>query len=171
MISFGGVYTKDQFFRGIRLALHPGRRSLILRGIGVLIALAAIGAFIFSAATGEAVQTSRLVRTGIAALLLFYWALSPTIQSWRVATQQWRKSGSQMSLRGVITDEGIRSNALAPDAMDKWDYFVRAHIRPDMAVLLGVDGLATILPRNFFANESDWMSFRQMVGFKVVVPG
>lgn len=153
------------------MALHPGRRNLILRGIGVLIALAAIGATIVSAVTGEDVQTLRFVRTGITALLLFYWALSPTIRSWRFAVNQWRRSGGHTSLKGVVTDEGIRSNALAPDAVDKWDYFVRAHIRPDMVVLQGVDGLATIFPRNFFADESDWTSFQQMVRFNVVVPG
>lgn len=170
MIPFHGVYTRGQFFRGIRLALRPSRRALVLRGLGALIAFGVIGAYIVVAVSGEGIPTSRLIRTGITALFLLYWAVSPFVASWWAASRQWRKAGGQLSLRGVATDEGVISNALASEALDRWENFLRAHMRADMVVLVGADGLATILPRTFFADEGAWSSFCQMVDFKVAPP-
>lgn len=170
MIPFQGSYTRQQFFQGIRLASLPTRRALVLRGIGGLIALAALAAAVVSAISGAELGIPRLLRTGFVALFLLFWAVSPFIQNWRLATNQWRRSGGRISLKGTITSEGIVSNALGPDVLEKWDSFMRAHARPEIVVLLGADGLATILPRAFFATEADWTSFQQMVSFNVVTP-
>jgi len=62
------------------------------------------------------------------------------------------------------------SNASASGLVDKWDGFLRALVRDDMVVLIGSDGLATILPRTFFATEEHWQQFRQLVRFNVVAP-
>lgn len=170
MIPFQGVYTRQQFFRGIRLALQPSRRAFILRGLGALTALGVIGATIVVAVNGEGIPAARLIRTGITALFLLYWAVSPFVASWWAAFRQWRKAGGHLSLRGAATDAGIISNALASEAVDKWENFLRAHVRADLVVLVGADGLATILPHTFFADEGAWTSFCQMVDFKVAPP-
>ena len=152
------------------MALKPGRRALVLRGLGALIALGVIGATIVVAVSGEGIPAARFIRTGITALFLLYWAVSPLVASWWAASRQWRRAGGHLSLRGVATDAGVVSNALASEAVDKWENFLRAHVRADMVVLVGTDGLATILPHTFFADEGAWTSFCQMVDFKVAPP-
>lgn len=170
MISFYGVYTRKQFFRGVRLARRLNRRAFFWRGLSILIVLIVVGAFIAIAVAGEEIPLSRLIRTGFTALLLLYWAISPFIGAWLAASRQWRKARGKLSLQGAVTDQGIVSNAPAPEAVDKWESFLKAYVRDDLVVLVGADGMATILPRAFFADDNAWAGFCQMVDFKVVRP-
>jgi hypothetical protein len=75
-----------------------------------------------------------------------------------------------VSLTGSISGEGIVSDAPPAGAVEKWESFLRAYEREDMVVLVSANGLATILPRDFFATEDDWPAFLQFVEFNVVTP-
>lgn len=88
----------------------------------------------------------------------------------RAAAEPWRGADRHPSLKGVITNEGILSNASASGSVDRWDRFLRAFVRDDMVVLVGSDGLAILLPRTFFATEDDWQQFRQLVRFNAIPP-
>jgi hypothetical protein len=169
MIPFGGVYTRQEWGRGIRLAMHPRGRGLVLRWVGLILSLMAIGFFAVAIVRGEA-TAPRLLRAAASLGIFVYWALPPYIRAWQAARRPFRGPAAGPSLRGVISGEGISSNASSPPEIDKWDSFLRAHVREDLVVLLGSDGLATILPRSFFATEDDWNAFREFVEFNVVVP-
>lgn len=169
MISFGGTYTRQQWGRGLRLAMHPTGLGLIARLLALALVIGAIGLIVAGILRGEVAPT-RLARTGFGALVLAVWALQPYIRAWRAAAQPWRGPGGAPSLKGIVTSEGIVSDASATGAVEKWDSFLRAHVRDDMVVLLGTDGLATILPREFFSSEDDWQVLRQMVEFNVLRP-
>lgn len=170
MISFDGEYTREQWSRGIRLAMLPRGGALVLRLIAIAIALGAFVLFFVSYLRGEVPDTARVIRTVLSATLLGLWGAVPYWRAWRASIAPWRTTGSRLSLKGTITEEGISSNASGSDGVDKWESFLGAYIRDDMVVLLGSDGLATILPRTFFASDFEWQAFRHMVEFKVVPP-
>lgn len=170
MIAFGGEYSKAQWSRGIRLAMYP-------RGWGLLLRLLAFGLFVggllilgVSYLQGEELRTTKLLRVALSLLVLAAWAALPFWNAWRAATQPWRNRRGGPSLNGVVTSEGIKSSATGAGTVDKWDTFLRAYLRDDTVVLVGSDGLATVLPREFFVTEDDWRGFRQLVEFNVVSP-
>jgi len=170
MIPFSGEYTKAQWSRGIRLAMYPKGRALIFRLLGLALCLAVIGALVVSRLQGETVQASRVVRMLISAGVLGVWAALPYVRAWQAMAQPWRGGRSTPNLRGVVTEQGITSNATRTGAEEKWSTFLQAYLHDDIAVLIGSDGLATILPREFFAGEDDWRAFRQVVEFNVTPP-
>jgi hypothetical protein len=109
------------------------------------------------------------VRVAITLSFLAYWTATPSVRAWRAASAPWRRAPGP-SLKGVVTAEGILTNASASEPLEKWDAFLHAVVRPDLVVLIGSGGLATILPRTFFAGEGDWQAFVQMVEMNVVPP-
>jgi hypothetical protein len=170
MIPFAGSYTKEQWSRGLRVAMHPTGRNLIVRLLGLAVILLFVGFIAYNLFQGEAVNWGRLARSAVSVLLLGAWVSTPYVRAWRAAAEPWRGTDRHPSLKGVITNEGIISNASASGAVDKWDRCLRAFVRDDMVVLVGSDGLATLLPRTFFATEDDWQQFRQLVQFNVIPP-
>ncbi len=169
MIEFGGEYTRAQWRRGIHLAMYPTGRALYLRLLALAICLAGVIILGVGRLQGEALQPARALRTLFTLAALAVWAALPFFRAWRAAEQPWRRSAPRPSLRGVVTPEGIRSNADA-GVEEKWGAFLRARIREDIIVLISSSGLATILPREFFATEDDWRNVRQYVEFNVVSP-
>lgn len=170
MISFGGEYTRKQWGQGIRIAMHPTGRAFVLRLAALLLVLGVVIALLISVLQGEAPDSSWIIRTAFSVALLVLWAAVPYWRAWRAAVAPWRAAKGPLSLMGTITNEGIRSNASGGGDGDRWESFLAARTRQDMVVLIGADGLATILPRTFFASEFDWQAFRHMVEFKVVTP-
>jgi hypothetical protein len=170
MIPFGGEYTKAQWARGMRLAMYPQGRGLFLRLLALAICLAGLGVLGVSYFQGNEAYVTRSLRVVWGVLLLAVWALLPFWQVWRISSQPWRGGRSGPSLKGIIKDEGIVFNANTSDTLEKWSAFLRAHVRDDTVVLIGSDGVATVLPRTFFATEDDWRMFRQLVEFNVVSP-
>jgi hypothetical protein len=166
MISFGGAYTREEWTRGLGLAMRPTKGMLALRLLGLAVALAAFGLAAYALVEGEfdPLRSGRHILTGA---LLGYWAVWPFVRARVVADRQWKRAEGKLSLAGAIDNEGIRSNASAQ--VDKWDSFLRLIRRDDMAVLIGSDGLATVLPRRFF-DERGWRDFQALAQYKVVEP-
>jgi hypothetical protein len=169
MIPFGGRYTRSQWGRGIRLAIYPTGRALVLRLAVAALVLTGIGFIVASLLHGD-VNASRLVRMAISLMVLGSWTALPYYRAWRAVTQPWRESPGSLGLKGTITEEGILSNASALGTVDRWDRFLGARVLEDLVVLVGMGGLAIILPREFFATEDHWQGFRQLVKFNVVAP-
>lgn len=168
MISFAGMYTREEWLRGLGLAMRPTKRALILRIIGLTLFVVAIGIMVAAIIAREEFDTFRIARTGITALVLGYWSLSPFLRARIVAARQWKAAGGHASLQGEASNQGIRTSA--SQELDRWESYLKAVVREDMIVLLGDDGLATVLPRRFFADERDWREFSQLVQFKVQPP-
>lgn len=166
MIEFRGSYTREEWMRGIALAARPAKWALALRLVGLAVALAAFGLAIYALITGEfdALRNGRHILTGA---LLGYWAVAPFVSARLAADRQWKRANGKLSLAGTVDNEGIKSNA-SPQP-DKWDSFLRLIRREDMMVLVGNDGLATVLPRRFF-DERGWRDFAALAQYKVVEP-
>lgn len=168
MIPFDGVYTRQQWGQGVRWAMYPTGRSLVLRLVGSAIVLAGIAVIGVSLADGE-MNKLKLLRLAISVGILAYWAAAPYVRAWRVAALPWRRTAGAPRLQGFVTDDGILWNGSGA-TVTGWDTFLRARMSDDMVVLISVNGAATVLPREFFAGEDDWQSVRQLVAFNVTAP-
>jgi hypothetical protein len=166
VISFGGEYTREEWMRGLGLALRPTKWMLALRLLGLTLALAAFGLAGYALLTGE-FDPWRSGRHIITGALLGYWAVAPFVRIRMVADRQWKRADGKLSLAGTIDNEGIKSNA-SPQP-DRWDSFLRMIRRQDMVVLIGSDGLATVLPQRFF-DERGWRDLQALAQYKVVEP-
>ncbi|MEJ2210357.1 MAG: hypothetical protein P8129_15160 [Anaerolineae bacterium] len=171
MISFDGLYTREQLRRGLWLATHPRGLGLILRLAAALLVVGGLGFIAYGLISGQ-VTLGRVARTVVLLVLIGAWVVLPYVNAWQTANRSWRASGGAFGLSGTVGDGGLvlnrsdgRGNVDQP-----WDVFVRAHLEDDLVVLVGVDHTATILPRSFFSDEGDWHSFRQFVEFNVVTP-
>lgn len=170
MISFGGAYTRKQWGQGIRLALHPSGRGLVLR----LLAMVLLAAWFFLLAVNYFqeghLETPRLLRGFLTGAILVYWVGQPYFRAWRMANRPWQIKNNKPTLQGVVTDKGVTFNANGAWSHEDWSAYLRAFVREETVVLISNNGLLTILPRDFFANEGDWISFKQFVEFNVVAP-
>ena len=170
MISFDGLYTREQLGRGLRLATYPRGLSLILRLPAALLVVGGLGFIVYGLLTDQ-LTAGRVARTLFMLVVVGAWVVMPFFNAWRMASRSWRASGGQFRLSGTIGDEGIVLQRSGNSIDQKWDTFVRSYLQEDLVVLVGADRTATILPRAFFADEDDWHSFRQLVEFNVVIPG
>jgi hypothetical protein len=171
MISFDGLYTRQQLGRGLRVATYPRGRSLVLRVPVALLVVGALGFIAYGLITGE-LTLARVARTLFLLAVIGLWVVAPYFNAWNTARRSWGAAGGEFGLAGTVGNEGLVLNRSdGGGTIDQpWDSFVRAHLQDDLAVLVGTDRTATILPRSFFSDENDWSSFRQMVEFNVVTP-
>ncbi|MFZ2362574.1 MAG: hypothetical protein WA040_24750 [Anaerolineae bacterium] len=170
MIPFEGTYTRKQWNRGLLLAARPTGIDLLARLVGVGIVLVVLGIVAASFILGEEMSASRILRFALSIGLLAIWIASPYVRAWRIAAQPWRTAGNAPGLAGTVNSEGILTNASSLAGSEKWAFFLRAIVRDDVVVLLSPGGQATILPREFFANDGEWRSFCQLVEFNVKPP-
>lgn len=166
MISFGGLYTREQLGRGLRLANYPRGRSLLLRVPAALLVVGGLGFIVYGLIVGD-VDLARVARTSFMLLVIGAWVAAPYFNAWNTAR---RAFGGEYGIGGRVGNEGIVLNRAGGDVDQPWSAFVRAYLQEDLVVLVGADRTATILPRSFFSDENDWNSFRQMVQFNVVTP-
>ncbi len=165
MVEFGGTYTREEWLSGLGLAMRPSKRDLVLRLIAAIIAVTAIGLFAGSLLQGDRTHATRTARTALTGVFLLAWAVWPYLKLRWIAMREWKALAGQGGLQGFATNEGLVTNAATK--LEPWASFLKAIRRDDMIVLIGSDGLATILPRRFVATESAWQDLAQWVEFNV----
>ena len=168
MITFSGTYTRAEWLRGLNIAMRPSKGALALRLLALALFVVALGIIAAAFIRGEPIETLRLIRNVMAAVVLGFWAIQPFLRARQLAAAQWKRAGGKVSLSGAVTEEGIQTNA-SPE-IDRWNMYLKAVQLEDMVVLMGGDGLATILPQRFFPDDRAWRDFRAMVEFKVRGP-
>lgn len=168
MVEFAGTYTREEWLTGLGLAMRPSKRDLVLRLLAALIALTGISLFAVSLWQGDRTQATRTARTALTGAFLLVWAVWPYLRLRWIAMREWKALAGQGGLRGTATNEGVVTNA-APK-LEPWASFLKAIRRDDMIVLIGSDGLATILPRRFVATERAWQDLALWVEFNVTPP-
>ncbi len=69
---------------------------------------------------------------------------------------------------GVVNDQGIVINSKTWSSNKTWDYFTKYKEAPEMVLLYQSYAITHAIPRSFFKNDSDWISFVEIVQNKVV---
>ena len=68
---------------------------------------------------------------------------------------------------GVVNDQGIVINSETWSSNKTWEYFSKYKESPEMVLLYQSYAVTHVLPRTFFKNDSDWISFVEIVQNKV----
>ncbi|HEY9087675.1 MAG TPA: hypothetical protein VIO36_05860 [Anaerolineaceae bacterium] len=167
-IEFQGEYTKEQYFRAVRLAGRPSKRSLIWRiAIFVLFAGLLIAYAVAAGQDGErtAAESTRLVRYLVTGGLLAYFVAAPFIKTEQTAAKLWSDPLVRRRLSGYVSGLGITVGSYT----EPWEKFAWKYLTDDLVVLVTGERTMSLLPRSFFRDEADWRAFREMVDHRVVV--
>lgn len=167
-IEFEGAYTKEQYFRAVRLAGRPSKLSIAWRAALLLLFIGLLIASIVAAneAGGmTAAQTGRLVRHLLTGALLTYFLAAPFITIERTAAKLWSDPLVRRRLSGYVSGLGVTVG----NYTEPWDKFAWKHQTDDLMVLVTADRTMSLLPRSFFRDDADWRAFLKMVEARVVV--
>lgn len=171
MIAFKGTYTPAQWRRGLQLASANSRAFKLLQAIALALVLVLFGILIYTYLSTGQINASRWLRFLLSAGVILVWIVKPIWRTHQMANEPWKRSGHAPSLEGSVTTEGVLLLLAGNNSrLERWLDYVKAVTREDIVVLIGQNARATIMPRDFFAKEDSWHSFRQMVSFNVVVP-
>lgn len=166
-IPFKGQYDRSTFFRAVRLANRPGKRSgrtrwLVTAALGVVVVIA--GQMYLQDPVGDPFN---LVRLGLALGLLAVFLAWPYALSYLQARKLWNEPALRQMISGRIGEKGITYTNTSPHRTVPWDKFARLRVAADMVALLTPTGVLTAFPRSFFRNDSDWRAFRELIQRKV----
>lgn len=161
-IDFEGQYQEDQYVRAIRMVITPSLKSTLLR-VGAFIVTAVVVFLIYSHGMQDGqfdeIDTNRFRLALFVGGLLTVYLITPYIGITATAKRLWKKPSVQKVKSGTITEEGITYG----DRLKPWVSYCRKYISEDMVLLITGDQGMSLLPRQFFKEESDWRQFREMV--------
>lgn len=171
-INFQGQLDKKSFYRAVALASRPTKRNRVMRVIFSIILVGLTVAMIADILVNgiRATEQFRVVRILLSLVTVSYVLFAPYIHSWRTATRLWHDSLIRAPQSGAVTSSGITYKSSRSQTEYKWKQYSKKQIELDMVVLLTVDGILTVLPREFFKCDVDWERVKQMVDFNVVEP-
>ena len=165
-IPYRGRYDRATINQAVALTTRPARWANILRwalliGYGLFFAYLALPRL---ANAGSApVDWAPLTRPLLILVILLAFALSPYLNTFRLARGLWRKPSMQVDRSGTITAQGIVFRAHDGNRRLDWDQFTRRCQAPDLTVLVTTNGALTIFPRRFFAGDDAWRGFQQLL--------
>jgi len=170
-VEFFGKYTKSDFYQAIALMNKPSRRSTIIRIGLVVIFTVMYAAYFISIATKENQTTFDIARAGrhvISIGIILYFLLQPYISAYQSASKLWKIPSVQEPFGGSVSNQGIIYSSAHGKRTRPWDQFAKIQKTDKFIALLTPDGELSLLPRNFFKNESDWKIVQQWANFKVI---
>ncbi|GAP12940.1 hypothetical protein LARV_00680 [Longilinea arvoryzae] len=161
-IEFEGQYKEEQYIRAIKMVITPSRKSTILR-IAAFIVAAVVVFLVYNHGMQDGqfdeIDSNRFRLALFFGGLLTVYLITPYIGITATAKRLWKKPSVQKVKSGSISDEGITYN----DRLKPWDSFRRKYLSDDMVLLITGDQGMSLLPRQFFKEESEWRRFREMV--------
>lgn len=154
-IRFGGSYTRDQLVRAYRLAARPGRWVLVL--LLVLLAVLVYATLVVPVRHGGSLLHALPALVVVALFLAFAWLL-PRLGAGRT----WRTSEAiRQPVSGVITPELVLLRSAYGEARLPWDAFYRVRASDRVVLLYQSAQVSHVLPRELFASEEDWETFKR----------
>ena len=170
-ISFHGLYDKQMFLEALKLSEKRSALNTFFRYLALGLSLIVIGGTLYAWAVEgvDPTKTVRLVRGLITAAALGYFYFSAIISRNRSIAHLF-KSGPKRTMHGNVNVEGIMIGTPPHSTMLNWDRFMSKGEKGQLLSLMMIDGTIAVFHRDFFANESDWQRFRQLVNQKVIEP-
>jgi len=161
-IPFRGQIDVNIIRRMNQIALTPPRRFLIWGGIAALAVFWAtvvpwLRGGTFSLEGWEPVLFMALLFLGIVAYSL-YMAPKKILQSNKLL---------QAPIVGEASDSGIHLETEHTRSEFPWDVFLRRKIGKDIVLLYQSIQITNVFPREFFASDTDWQAFVEMVRQRV----
>ena len=169
-LPFHGRYDQATVNEAVALATQPARWNTLLRW-GLFLVYLPIFIYLalplLQAPASSAAGTSPLFRPLLVLILLLAFAITPYLNTFRLARGLWRQPSIQGDRSGAVTAKGIAFPAHDGERVLEWSQFTRRRQTPDLIVLVTAKGGITIFPRRFFADDEAWGRFQQQVEQKV----
>lgn len=179
-IKFQGELTKEIVKRGVRML-----RNKKARRIGILYGLfMSVGMCVISFANSETPAPStnispqvtesvgpalgfQMILGCLLPLILLIFVVYIVVRS-RNANQIWKNNpGVQGNRAGEATPDHLHTIGDDFDTTIKWSGFIEYRISEDMLLLFVAKQSAHFMPREFFANDTDWQQFITLVKEKL----
>jgi hypothetical protein len=167
-ISFEGQYDKRMFRQALGLVQRQSAFSRISRWLAMFLALLVIGYWLYTWATTGVFEVARLTRHLITAVLLGYYCISPYFSQWAAVNSLFANTNLR-TMHGHVNTQGvfISSPNSQAEATFEWKRFFRKGKKDELISLFTMDGTLAVFHSNFFACESDWHQFEQLVDQKI----
>lgn len=170
-VTFYGTYDKNMFIEAMRLVEKETPLVKFLRYFALIFSIAVIGITLYTwIITGfESSYIPRMIRNLITAAIIGYYYFSGLISRRRLLANLFR-TGSERPMQGNATMEGISIGPNEGKTLFKWDTFTSKGEKGKLLALMTTNGSVAVFHRDFFATESDWQRFRQLVNQRVIEP-
>lgn len=170
-VSFRGTYDKKMFLEALKLSEKRSVLNTVFRYLALGLSIIIIAGTLYGWAVEgiDPSQIGRLIRGLITAGLLGYFYFSAIISSNRSVANLF-KSGPQRVMQGISNFEGVMIGTPPHTVMLSWDRFIRKGEKGPLLSLMTIDGSVAVFHRDFFASDSDWQRFKQLVNQKVIEP-
>jgi hypothetical protein len=170
-VSFYGTYDRQVFMEALKLTEKRSRFNTALRYLALALALFIIAGSLYGwiAEGFQPAQLSRLLRNLVTAIFIGYFYFGGIITRNRSIANLFR-SGPERTMQGNVNPEGVVIGTSQQNVTIPWDRFVSKGEKDRLVALMTIDGSVAVFRRDFFAAESDWQRFRQLVNQKVIEP-
>ena len=165
-IKFNGQYTKDLFFKAVRVANQPSRNARVMN-----IFVALVFGVLLVTTTKNVAHTGDLAGNliSIALLLIMGFLLYQAyVPPYLGARQMWTPELARRVFKGTITKKGITYNFPKGDKSYQWSDFNRLRTAPSFVTLITLTGMLLVFPRYFFKTDADWERFTKIVESNVI---
>lgn len=170
-VFFNGTYDKAMFLEALKLSERRSALNTFFRYLALSLSLIVIAGTLYAWVVEgvDPTKIGRLIRGFITAAALGYFYFSAIISRNRSVAHLF-KSGPKRTMQGNVNAEGIMIGTPPHSNMLNWDRFMSKGEKGQLLSLMTIDGSVAVFHRDFFANESDWQRFRQLVNQKVIEP-
>lgn len=170
-VLFNGSYDRKMFLEALKLSEKRPVLNTVFRYVALALSLIVIVGTLYGWAVEgvDPIQTGRLIRGLITAALLGYFYFSAIISRNRSVASLFR-SGPRRTMQGSVNLEGVTIGTPPQSALLDWNRFMSKGEKGPLLSLMTVDGSVAVFHRDFFATESDWQRFRQLVNQRVIEP-
>lgn len=165
-ISFSGTHDQETINQAVDLATRQSLVSLALRILGVMILLVVFAGTVYLF-LGQGERTPEdVVRLALRVFtmpVLIYVLLRPYFDAPMMKKRLWNDPAVRAPQAGVADEEGLTLHGLGGSTVIRWSDLARAAASEDLLVIQARGGPLTVLPRRFFASETDWQALLRWV--------
>ncbi len=164
--EFKGFLEKETFVKAILLAAKDDRKKdIVFLSIGLLI----IGGFIvyiFYQHVGlHNITDYSFLKLVLPLAIIEYFLLYPFFSPYVLANKSWKDPSLQKQLSGRVTNQGIEYSGLSTTI--EWSSVIEKQSSNELLILLTIDKLIVILPKNYFSSEEEWKKVILLSNYKV----
>jgi hypothetical protein len=152
-VSFQGTLSETEIDEGI--ALTSQGFSRIVR-IGMVLLLLAYGVWV-------AVTADSFILLGIATLALYLGVLIRQSLGHRFHEMSRTDKRFSLPLHGIVSNLGIEVKGDGFAHFLPWSEYLYYKMSPTMVLFYRTGSILSLFPRTYFASDSEWQAFQQIV--------